>query len=304
MRLRTVAAFVAMLLLSWPLAAQEQRGSIEGVVKDSTGAILPGVAVTVQGASGVKLDTVSDTQGTYRFPSLLPGIYTVSANLQGFGPGTVPEVAVALGQIKKVDFALSLAGVTETVAVTAESPVVDVRQSTRQTNIRSEQVELLPHNRDFTSLVTQAPGANQEAKSGGISIDGASAAENRYIIDGIETTDLVHGQSGKNVLTDFVEEVEVKSSGYPAEYGGSTGGVINVLTKSGTNSLHGNALAYFQGSSLTGDNNPTLRLGLANANKAEYITFPKDENKRWEPGGALGGPIFTDKAWFFGAYPR
>ena len=81
MRLRTLAAFVATFLLSLPLAAQEQRGSIEGIVKDASGAILPGVAVTVQGQSGVKLDTISDSQGAYRFPSLLPGLYTVSAEL-------------------------------------------------------------------------------------------------------------------------------------------------------------------------------------------------------------------------------
>ena len=134
--------------------------------------------------------------------------------------------------------------------VTAESPLVDVKQSARQTNIRAEQVELLPKGRDFTTLVTQAPGANQEAKLGGLSIDGASAGENRYIIDGIETTNLQSGISGKNLIADFVEEVQVKSSGYTAEFGGATGGVINVITKSGTNDWHGNALFNFQGSSL------------------------------------------------------
>src|SRR4029450_12793672 len=100
-----------------------------------------------------------------------------------------------------------------------------------------EQLPLLRHGRDFTSLVTQAPGANTEAKLGGLSIDGASAGENRYIIDGIETTDLQQGISGKNVIADFVEEIQVKSSGYSAEFGGATGGVINVITKSGTNAL-------------------------------------------------------------------
>jgi len=302
MRLRSFAALLAIALCAWPVSAQEQRGSIEGIVKDASGAVLPGATVSLAGGSGVKLDAVSDAQGGYRFPSLLPGTYTVTANLQGFNAGKVENVPVALGQIKKVDFALAIAGMSETVSVTAESPLVDVRQSTRQTNIRQEQVTLLPHNRDFTSLVVQAPGANNEAKSGGITIDGAAAAENRYIIDGIETTDLVHGQSGKNVLADFIEDVEVKSSGYPAEFGGSTGGVINVLTKSGTNNLHGNVLAYYQGSRVTGENNPTQRLGLANPNIAEYITFPKDENNRVEPGGAIGGPILTNRAWFFGAY--
>ena len=130
--------------------------------------------------------------------------------------------------------------------------MIDVRQSARQTNIRAEQVELLPNGRDFTTLVTQAPGANQEAKLGGISIDGASAGENRYIIDGIETTNLQTGTSGKNVIADFVEEVQVKSSGYTAEFGGAIGGVINAVTKSGTNDFHGSGLYNFEGSALEG----------------------------------------------------
>ena len=111
--------------------------------------------------------------------------------------------------------------------------IVDIKQNARQTNIRAEQIDLLPRGRDFTTLVTQAPGANQESKLGGLSIDGASAGENRYIIDGIETTNLQNGLSGKSLIVDFVDEVQVKSSGYTAEYGGATGGVINAITKSG-----------------------------------------------------------------------
>ena len=228
MRLRTIAALLALALLAWPAAAQEQRGSIEGVVRDTSGAVLPGATVDLTGGAGVSLNTVSDAAGVYRFPSLLPGIYAVSASLSGFSTKKVENVPVELGQVKKVDFALTVAGVAETVQVTAESPLVDVKQSTRATNIRAEQVELVPHNRDFTSLITQAPGANNESKSGGVMIDGSSAAENRYVVDGMETTNLFNGLSGQSVLADFVDEVQVKSSGYPAEYGGSTGAVVNV----------------------------------------------------------------------------
>ena len=209
---------------------------------------------------------------------------------------------VALGQIKKVDFSLPLSGVTETVQVTATTPLVDVRSTARQANIRAEQVELLPKGRDFTSLVTQAPGANQESKLGGISIDGASAGENRYIIDGIETTNLQNGTSGKRLIADFVEEVQVKSSGYTAEFGGATGGVINAVTKSGTNELHGSGIFNYQSSSLAGSSNPTLRRNLVNDDIAEYITYPKDEESRVEPGFTLGGPVMRDRVWFFGAY--
>jgi hypothetical protein len=320
MGLRTFSVLLSVLLFTSPAAAQEQRGSIEGVVKDTSGAVLPGVTVEARSAAGAVLATVTDGTGTYRFPSVLPGMYELNANLASFKAEKVSDIPVALGQVKTVDFTLKLAGVTEQVNVTGESPLVDVKQSTRATNIRAEQVELLPHNRDFTSMLTQAPGTNYEPKSGstGIMIDGASAAENRYIVDGMETTDIVHGQSGKNVLADFIEEVQVKSSGYPAEYGGSTGGVINVITKSGTNKFSGNILGYWQGdkttsragapglsnasAATTNTGTPVLRLNPSNTSAAEYITYPADKWNRFEPGGALGGPIVKDKAWFFAAY--
>ena len=143
--------------------------------------------------------------------------------------------------------ALAVGGVTETVSVTAESPIIDTKQSARNTNITAETFEQLPKGRDFSTIVTQAPGANNEPRSGGISIDGSSAAENRWIIDGAETTNVNQGTSAKPLVSDFVDEVQVKSSGYTAEYGGSTGGVINVVTRSGTNRFRGDVLTYFSG---------------------------------------------------------
>ena len=173
----------------------------------------------------------------------------------------------------------------------------------------------MPKGRDFTSLVTQAPGANQETKLGGISIDGASASENRFIIDGGETTDLRYGTSGKQLITDFVEEVQVKSSGYAAEYGGATGGVINVITKSGSNTFRGDVMAYFSSDSLgftcrqtgTGegaycDGRESLRRVPPTPPRSEYITYPKDDWTRWDPGFNLSGPIVKDKMWFFVGY--
>ena len=289
-------------LFAWPAMAQEQRGVLEGVVRDASGAVLPGVTIEARAESGAVLTTVSDDQGHYRFPSLLPGNYTLTATLTGFNPKTSEPIRVALGQVKAYDFALALSGVTETVAVTAFSPLVDIRQPARQTNIRNEQVELLPKGRDFTSLVTQAPGANNEDKLGGLSIDGASAGENRYIIDGVETTDPQTGTSGMNLIADFVEEVQVKSSGYTAEYGGATGGVINVLTKAGTNTFGGTLGFQFQGDALAASRRPTLRINLTNANASEYVTYPEDEESRVEPMFSLGGPIVRDRVWFFGAY--
>ena len=300
---RPFAALLVIAALAVPAFAQDQRGSIEGVVRDASGAILPGATVEAKAPTGVVQSTTADTQGRYRFPSLPPGTYDVTATLSGFGGETVEVVRVSLGQIKKVDFSLAVAGVTETVQVTAVSPLIDVRQATRQTNIRTEQVELLPKGRDFTTLVTQAPGANNESKLGGLSIDGASAGENRYIIDGIETTDIQDGTSGTNLIADFVEEVQVKSSGYTAEYGGATGGVVNVLTKSGTNDFNGTVGFQFQGSALAGARRPELRSSLTNPSQvAEYVNYPKDDETRVEPMFSIGGPIMQNRLWFFGAY--
>ena len=303
MRFRNIALAFLMLALAMPAFAQEQRASIEGIVKDSTGAVMPGVTVEAKNEEvGVVVSAVTDANGVYRFPALAAGTYDVTATLAGFNTITVPDVPLTLGQIKKVDFTLSVAGVAESVQVTAESPLVDVKQSARSTSIRGEQIDLLPKGRDFTSLIGQAPGANYEAKSNGYMIDGASAGENRYVVDGVETTNLQSGASGKGIIADFVDEVQVKSSGYTAEFGGAMGGVISAVTKSGTNNWRGSARFYWYGDATEGSPNKSLRLNPVDSNKAEYWTYTEDSYNRYEPGFSFGGPIWRDKAWFFAAY--
>lgn len=303
MRVRTLSALMVALLMTWPVAAQEQRGTIQGQIKDSSGAALPGVNVTVKGSalpSGAS--SVSDGEGYYRFPGLPPGRYEVQADLAGFTSGKAVDVEVNLGQIKTIDLALSIGGVAETVQVSAESPLIDIKQNSAGANIAKEFIEKIPKGRDFTSIVTVAPGANFETKAGGISIDGASGAENVYVVDGINTTSIRTGQSAKGLLVDFVEEVQVKSSGYNAEFGGAMGGVINVITKSGSNNFHGDFGSYYSSNDLNGKVRPTLRLNPTNTTIAEYITYPDDDLKRIEPGGTIGGPVLKNKAWFFAGY--
>ncbi|HEX9092477.1 MAG TPA: carboxypeptidase regulatory-like domain-containing protein, partial [Coriobacteriia bacterium] len=250
MRLRFIVALLAVLAIALPLAAQEQRASIEGVVRDTQAGALVGATVTAKAAGGASREVVTDATGTYRFVALAPGRYEVTATLAGFATAKVANIDLRLGQVLSIPMTLAPGGLAETVQVVGESPLIDVKQSARATNLREEAIDKMPKGRDFTSLVTQAPGANNETKLGGISIDGASASENRFIIDGAETTDLRYGTSGKQLITDFVEEVQVKSSGYAAEYGGATGGVINVLTKSGSNTFRGDVMAYLSSDSL------------------------------------------------------
>ena len=324
MRLRNLAAIVAAALFAAvPAVAQEQTGSIEGVVRDAQGGAMVGATVAALNAAGVSREAVTDATGTYRFNALAPGRYELTANLSGFAPAKVQNVDLRLGQQLSINMTLSPAGVTETVQVVGESPLIAITQSARATSIRDEEITKMPKGRDFTSLVAQAPGANPESKSGGLSVDGSSGAENRFIIDGAEATNINTGAgrnaagtagdgvsnsgpggtgAGMRMVTDFVEEVQIKSSGYAAEYGGSTGAVINVLTKSGSNQFRGDVGVYYSGSGLDSDPRPTLRLKPTNAREAEYVTYDKDPYDRWEPGFTLGGPIVKDKAWFFVGY--
>ena len=322
MRFRYLAAFVAVaLLVALPALAQEQRSAIEGVVKDAQGGAIVGATVTARMSSAVEqrgervsgpgIEVVSDATGTYRFPALTPGRYEITANLSGFSPAKVQNIDLRLGQQLNINLTLQPGGVAETVQVVAESPLIAITQSARATNLRGEDIDKMPKGRDFTSLVAQAPGANIENEKFGdggvsgtpaISIDGSSGSENRFIIDGAESTNLQSGISGKRIITDFVDEVQVKSSGYTAEYGGSTGGVINVITKSGTNTFRGDIGGYWSSDVLDGDYRPSLRLSPTNSDVAEYVTYPKDEYNRFEPGFTLGGPIQKDKVWFFVGY--
>jgi hypothetical protein len=311
-RLMYCALAVLIAVGAAPAAAQEQRGAIEGIVTDASGAILPGATVEVMSGTGIVISAASGANGVYRFPSLAPGEYTVKAALSGFTPKTVERVEVRLGQIKKVDFALAVGNVSETVQVTASSPLIDVTQAERSTHLTARDIAKLPKGRDFSSVVTQAPGANREARLGGLSIDGASAGENRYIIDGAEATDLRMGVQGKELVVDFVDEVQVKSSGYTAEYGGAMGGVVNVVTKSGTNQFRGDLGTYFTNDALQSGSyldaggafvrSRSLRLNPSNATVAEYADYKADTFKQWDPVFTLGGPIVRNSLWFFASY--
>src|SRR3954470_3765046 len=300
--LRTGAALFAVLLLALPAVAQEQTGSIVGVVQDSSGAVLPGVTVEARSPSAVGVSTATtDSNGSYRFPALPPGSYEVSAALQSFVPAKVTDAVVTLGKQLSIDLVLKLAGVSESVTVTGESPLIDVKQNAAFATIQRESIERMPKGRDFQSVLKTAPGAQDEAKSGGIQIDGASGWENRFIIDGMDTTNLQTGVSGKTMLLDFIQEVQVKSSGYAAEFGGATGGVVNVLTKSGTNAFHGQAGSYYQTEDMYGSIRPVARFNPIDSNLAETGMITPDNNwTYYSPVADLGGPLLRDRLWFYG----
>jgi hypothetical protein len=282
--------------------AQEQSGTIEGVVKDASGGVLPGVTVEARSPQVVGVSsTVTDGQGIYRFPALPPGRYELTATLEGF---TAPrmQAVLALGQLLKVELTMSVAGLSETVQVTGEAPLIDAKQNAQFATVQTETIERIPKGRDFTSVVATAPGAQSESYSGGIQVDGASGSENRFILDGMDTTALKSGVSNKTVLVDFIQEVQVKSAGYNAEFGGATGGVVSAITKSGSNIFRGGGGLYYTADQLRADNRDLPRINPFDDETVEMVRSPKNANIYLNPVVDLGGPIFKDKLWFYAGY--
>jgi hypothetical protein len=302
-RVLTGVLVVILAFATAPVCAQEQRGSIQGTIRDASGAVLPGVTVEARSPQMAGLEaTVSDSDGAYRFPALPPGRFALTATLQGFAPAKFDNIAVELGQILKVDLTLAVGGVAERVDVSGGAPLIDVKQNAAGAVVQAEIIERIPKGRDFANLVTSAPGITNESRNRGIQIDGASGADNRFIIDGVDTTNLLNGTSGKGLAPDFVSIVQVKASGYNAEYRASLGGVISAISKSGSNAYHGSAGMYFTSDNLQGDVRQTLRLNPSNQTIAEYVTTPADDFTTSEPIFDLGGPIVRDRLWFYGGY--
>jgi len=306
MRLKRFSFVLLLVALAipWPAVAQEQGGSIVGIVRDTSGGVLPGATVEARSPQLVGVSTaVSDGLGIFRFPALPPGTYTITATLQGFKPARTGDVNLTLGRLLNVNLTLEVGGIQETVVVTGEAPLIDVKQNAAFANIQQETIDKLPRGRNFADVVSLAPGAQAESRNGGIQIDGASGSENRFIIDGMDTTDLRYGTSGKTMLLDFVQEVQVKSSGYNAEFGGALGGVVNAITKSGSNSVRGSAGIYFTNTALNSNG----------ARRAFNRYYPYDQYKTesgmlnpdtpytyLSPVFDIGGPILKDRLWYYG----
>jgi hypothetical protein len=302
---------VCLLLLA-PLAVFGQTtGTIEGTVTDQNGGALPGVTVELSSPNlqGARTAT-TDSSGRYRFVSLPPGRYTVSANLSGFG--TVQKAAtVQLDATATVPLQLSLAA-KEAITVTGEAPLVDVTSTTTGSNYTSKVIDKLPVGRNYASIVLSQPGVQTDVgetqgRSMALSVYGSTSSENLFLIDGVNTTNVIKGFQGKNINAEFIQEVEVKTGGYQAEYGRNTGGVVNVVTKSGGNEFHGDLFGYYNTTSMRADQEFTPSTPFAEKDNATGTRqvgglLPKDNRK--EGGVDLGGFFWKDRIWFFGAYDR
>jgi hypothetical protein len=325
--LRLLPSVLALLLCLTGIAfGQERTGAIEGTVKDPNGAVVPGAQVTVNSqttTAGARPDAsaafnrtvTADDSGFFRLPDVPPGVYNVSiGSAGGFGGATVTDVAVVLGKTTPVNVSLAVAGQSVSVNVSAtDTSAIDPTDNKIQTNITAQIAELLPKGPGVSSLWKIAPSTRPEGLTGGFQVDGASGSENTFIIDGQEVTHFRTGvfRANDNLPFSIVQESQIKSSGFEAEFGGATGGVMNIVTKGGSNDWHGEFGIEFLTSGLQSKPTPFLRnfrTGSATATPPTFVDIPeyiqprKDKGTNYLPEFSLGGPILRDKLWFFASW--
>jgi hypothetical protein len=302
--MRNVVLLLGLLLTGSTLAfGQETTGTITGQVVDTQGLAVPGVMVTVIGPQGMKTVT-TDGEGRFTVPFLTPGRYTVRAELQGFKGIERKDLIVGLGQTINLPLKMEVGGVTETVQVTGTPDIVDARTTTTGANISSEMLQRVPVGRNISAATYLAPGVSSSGTAGAEnpSIAGGSGLDNQYVIDGVNVTNqgygalgsysIVFGSLGNATPFDFIQEVQVKTGGYEAEFGQSIGGVVNVITKSGSNDIAGSLFGYSRPSN--------LESGWTHYQSINGSV--QTEGTRSYDAGIEGGfPVVKDQLFFFGA---
>lgn len=301
-RLATLAAL--FLALAYTAFAQRTTGAISGTVKDATGAVLPGVSVSVSGQNIVGSQTTTSNElGFYRILSLPPGDYDVAFTMSGFKTLTRRSLRVGLGANIEVDASLEVSQLQEAIDVTAEAQVVDTTSNEVGSNYDRAWVENAPVRRNsFFSLLAAAPGSLAQDGSRASMVYGSSWDENSFQLDGVDITD-AYWQDSPEPNTDAIEEVEVLSLGAPAEYGNLSGAVYNVVTRQGTNEFHGDVNYFLQTDGLTSDNTKDLKNpdgSFFDACGELRCPFTRDTFNDFT--AQLGGPILKDKVWFFLSY--
>jgi hypothetical protein len=300
---RRVIGAMCALLLAIPAFAQQGTTELRGKVIDAQGAVLPGVTVTVRNqATGMFRDTQSGSDGSFIASGLTPGTYEVTAALQGFKTFNRKGLVLEVGKTATIDVKMDVGSLEETVNVSAASPLVDVTSKEIGGNITSEtMVELPSVNGNFIGFVGLLPGivpsiSTESFGSDSISVNGQDPRNNNYAVDGGNNNDDVIGQrAGMQARTpiEAIQEFQVITNQFDAEFGRTAGAVVNAVTKSGTNALHGSAFGYFQRGAWTETDF-----------FAKQQDLPKADTKydRW--GGTAGGPVVRNKLHYFFSLER
>ena len=300
---RRLAGTLLLLLFAVPVWAQQGTTELRGRVVDAQGGVLPGVTVTVRNqATGMFRETVSGADGSYIASGLTPGTYEVVAGLQGFKKFNRRDLVLEVGKTVSVDVTMEVGGIEQTVTVQAESPLIDVTSKEIGGNITSETLVQLPSvNGNFVGFVGLLPGivpsiSTESFGGDSISVNGQDPRNNNFMLDGGNNNDDVIGQrAGTQARTpiEAIQEFQVITNQFDAEFGRTAGAVVNAVTKAGTNIVSGSGFGYFQRGRLTEKDFFAKEKNLPKAN-TKY--------DRW--GGTVGGPIIKDKLHYFGSLER
>src|SRR5438128_3918697 len=283
-----------VLCAGWLMASP--TGSITGVVRDSTGAVVPGVKITATNiGTNAQLSSTTNENGFYEFPQLAPANYSLTIELQGF-KRTVINVLVEVDQITRADVALQVGDIVQQVEVQAVAPILESDKSTLSSVVESRTITNLPLNaRQYLDLALTAPGvlpSTTGVQGGGFNVSGARSQSNVFLLDGISNIDTqINSALGNFRITDAVQEFAVQTSVATAEFGRGTCGQVSIVTKSGTNTFHGTAFEYLR--------NSVLDAADFFTNKNHGTKNPLHRNQY---GATVGGPVLKDKMFFFGSY--
>lgn len=285
-------------------------GGINGRVTDPQGAIVPNAAVTATNLGTNAAVTVNATDnGDFRFNSLQPGTYKVETTVSGFAPAVAGQVVVEVGQSTQVNFQLQVSGATAEVEVTAEAPVINTSDNSNAININQTSINELPINgRRWSEFALLTPNAVPDGTFGLISFRGISGLLNNNTIDGGDNNQAFFSEERGRTRINYaisqsaIREFQVNTSNYSAEYGRSAGGVVNAVTKSGTNDFHGD-LFYYNRNSANGARNPLSFIPVLTGSTSTLVGVKtKDLRQQW--GGTIGGPVIKDKLFFFFSYDQ
>jgi outer membrane receptor protein involved in Fe transport len=307
----TKSLFLLTFILSACLSAfaqsQANSGNIEGHITDPNGAVVTGATVTATNQqTGLGKSTTTQDDGTFRIILLPPGVYTVVVSASGFSSAEVKDVTVTVGSNAPVDVALSVGSTTATVTITEPVPLVETTRTSVATTINQASIENLPINgRNFQDFATLSPAVVRDPRGGDLSVGGQRGTFNSLQVDGVDNNNTFFGQAfGRGGVRppyqfseESVQEFQVNQNGFSAEFGRAGGGVINVVTKSGTNEFHGGAFEYFRDEALNA-NDPIAKANQARAGQPNR----RAKLQINQFGGRLGGPISQNRAFFFFTY--
>src|SRR5215210_431091 len=310
-------SFVSLLVLALSAVALAQStttGAIGGIVTNPNKEVVASAAVTVKNIETNKEDSATtDDTGRFKVANLQPGSYSVTINSTGFSPMTTENVTVEIGRETNLDIALSVGPVTGQVDVTAEAPVINTTQQDFSTNINQTSINELPINgRRWSNFALLTPGAVPDGTFGLISFRGISGLLNNSTIDGGDNNQAFFAEERGRTRISYsisqaaIREFQVNTSSYSAEYGRSAGGVVNAVTKSGTNEFHGQVF-YYQRNNKWGARNPLATntvLVSAGPPPVYDVAGIKPKDVRHQYGGSIGGPIVKNKAFFFFSFDQ